>query len=137
MIKQSTQNVNSMSGWSLIIYINIFANEKMQTRTVCLRSFGTAHTLKVLLFIHWFETKRNRENKKNEMDSMVKRRHVNYFMAEAHLTTCKHLAPVSRKTHHTSVTNIIIIIMDISSSMFLLQGLIVPSYVFSDVLGMF
>jgi hypothetical protein len=46
---------------------------------------------------------------------LAKRRYVKHFMGEAHLTTCKHLAPVSRKTHHISVAKIIIIIMDITS----------------------
>jgi hypothetical protein len=45
---------------------------------------------------------------------LVNRKYVYHFMGEAHLSTCKHLAPVSRNKHHTSVTKIII--MDISSS---------------------
>jgi hypothetical protein len=101
MINELTQYVNSMSGWSLII----FANEKIQTRSVFVRSSGTAHTSKVLNYLYT-GSKLNATGRisKYEMGSkLVKRRYVNHFVGEAHLTSCKHLAPVSRKTHHTAV----------------------------------
>jgi hypothetical protein len=125
-------------------HITIFANEKMQSpirkiqEEICFRTFVTNCTYVESSVIYMFDSKLNATGRiKNGMDSKLVKRCVNPFKGEDHLTTCKHLVPVSGKTRHISVTKIIIIIMDISSWTLPVIRLVLPIYVFSDVLSIF